>query len=76
MPRPKVPKSDTDPIVARLDAIIRLLIEVNNPKNSEGITEPAAVRVLNSAGLGPTDIAKILGKPRTSVAPYLFGNRD
>jgi hypothetical protein len=49
------------------------MVEGKNPKNEEGITVPDAVRVLYSAGLRPTEIARILGlKNATSVAPYLY----
>ncbi|MGD0477738.1 MAG: hypothetical protein ABSB29_06190 [Nitrososphaerales archaeon] len=71
--RSKIPREATDPITTRLDAIIRLMVEGKNPKNEEGITVPDAVRVLYSAGLRPTEIARILGlKNATSVAPYLY----
>ncbi len=63
-----------DPVTIRLDAIIRLLIESKNPKNKNGITEPEAARILYSAGLEPTEIAKILGlKSKSSVGSYLYG---
>lgn len=64
----KVPR---DAIVIRLDALIRLLIETK--KGKEGFTEATAARVLRSAGLTPTEIARILGKKSaTDVAPYLY----
>lgn len=62
-----------DPILDRLDALIALFIEVNEPKKEEKFNEAVAARILNSAGLTPTEIAKILGKKsRTDVAPYLY----
>lgn len=71
------PRSEQDPLEVRLDAVIRFLVESKNPKNKDGITEPEAARILNSVGLGPTDIAKILGKKsKTSVAAYLYGERE
>ena len=66
-------KTEVDPIVKRLDGLIRLLIELNKPKGQENFTEASAARILNSSGLTPTEIAKILGKKsRTDIAPYLY----
>ena len=61
-------------IVTRLDALLRLFIEINKGEN--GLSEPSAARILKSVGLTPTDIAKILGKKSaTDVAPYLYGKK-
>ena len=69
----RVKKTDNDPIANRLDALIRLFIEMNKPKSQEKFTEAAAARILKSSGLTPTEIAKILGKKSaTDVAPYLY----
>lgn len=64
---------ENDPITNRLDALIGLLIEVNNPRCAKKFNEGVAARILKSAGLTPTEIAKILGKKSaTDVAPYLY----
>mgnify|MGYP001108501249 CR=1 FL=1 len=63
----------TDPITKRLDALIRLFIEMNKPEAKEKFTETVAVRILRSVELTPTEIAKILGKKSaTDIAPYLY----
>lgn len=55
----------------RLDALIRLQIELNKEKDT--FNEAVAARILKSVGLTPTEIAKILGKKAaTDVAPYLY----
>jgi hypothetical protein len=66
-------KTDLDPVINRLDALIRLFIEFNKPKKQEKFNEAVAARMLKSLGLTPTEIAKILGKKSaTDVAPYLY----
>ncbi|MGA2525696.1 MAG: hypothetical protein ABSF79_03650 [Smithellaceae bacterium] len=63
-----------DAIVMRLDALLRLFIEINKGEN--GFSEPSAARILKSSGLTPTDIAKILGKKSaTDVSPYLYSKK-
>jgi hypothetical protein len=63
-----------DPIVKRLDAIIRLIIETNKLKENEKLSEGDVARHLNSVGLSPTEIARILGKKsRTQISKYLYG---
>lgn len=63
-----------DPIVKRLDAIIRLIIETSKLKENEKLSEGNAARHLNSVGLSPTEIARILGKKsRTQISSYLYG---
>jgi hypothetical protein len=64
----------SDPIVKRLDALIRLLIEINKKTDSKKeLTETDAARILKSLDLTPTEIAKILGKrSATDVAQYLY----
>lgn len=60
-----------DPLVTRLDAVLRLLVEINRGK--EGFTEASTARALKSVGLTPTEIARILGKESaTDVAPFLY----
>jgi hypothetical protein len=65
---------EDDPIAKRLDALIRLFIEVNKERREkEKFNEPAAARILYSVGLTPTEIAKILGKKSAQdVSPYLY----
>jgi len=66
-------KTEIDPVTNRLDALIRLFIELNKPKSQEKFSEATAARILKSSGLTPTEIAKILGKKSaTDVAPYLY----
>jgi hypothetical protein len=62
-----------DPSVKRLDAILRLSIEIQRIANS-GFTEKDAAILLNSVGLTPTEIAVILGKKsKDAINPYLYG---
>jgi hypothetical protein len=66
-------EESVDPIKKRLDALIRLLVEINKPKGKEKFNEAVAARLLRSVDLTPTEIAKILGKKsRTEIAPYLY----
>ena len=66
-------KTEIDPVTNRLDALIRLFIEMNKPKSQEKFNEATAARILKSSGLTPTEIAKILGKKSaTDDAPYLY----
>lgn len=66
-------KTANDSISNRLDALIRLFIEVNKPKGEEKLNEATAARILKSTGLTPTEIAKILGKKSaTDVSAYLY----
>lgn len=59
----------------RLDAIIRILVEVNKNK-TKSVSEPEAAVILNSVGLTPTEIARIFGKKsRTEVSGYLYGKK-
>lgn len=59
-------------VTKRLDALIRLFIELNKPDKGK-FTEGDAARLLKSVDLTPTEIAKILGKnSATDVAPYLY----
>jgi len=67
-------KMKNDPVATRLDALIRLFIEMNKgKKEEEKFNEAIAARVLKSVGLTPTEIAKILGKKSAQdVSPYLY----
>jgi len=57
----------------RLDALIRLFIELNKSDPNKNFTEADAAKTLKSVDLTPTEIAKILGKKSaTDVAPYLY----
>ena len=56
----------------KLNAIIRLLIELNKNMNEGKFSIKSAAKMLHSIGLPPKEIADILGyKSRTSVAKYL-----
>jgi len=60
-------------VVKRLDALIRLFIEMNKPDNKGKLNEGEAARLLKSVELTPTEIAKILGKKSaTDVSAYLY----
>lgn len=66
---------DRDPLTKRLDALIRLYVEVN--KENSKMSDTFAARALNSAGLTPTEIAKIFGKKSaTDIAPYLYSKKS
>jgi hypothetical protein len=61
------------PLIKRLDALIRLFIEMNKPNGKKEFNESVAARILKSVDLTPTEIAKILGKKSaTDIAPYLY----
>ena len=60
-------------VLKRLDALIRLFIEMNKPDNKGKLNEGEAARLLKSVDLTPTEIAKILGKnSATDVSPFLY----
>lgn len=63
-----------DPIARRLDALIRLFIEMNkDKKEGEKFNEATTARILKSVDLTPTEIARILGKKSaTAVSQYLY----
>jgi hypothetical protein len=64
---------NSDAIIKRLDALIRLVIEINKNQSEKNFNEGEVARLLNSVDLTPTEIAKILGKKsRTDVAPFLY----
>ena len=76
MPQKQTKKNKANqqyPIVKRLNALIRLLIEMNKPNANKDFNEAIAARILKSLDLTPTEIARILGKKSaTDVAPYLY----
>lgn len=60
-------------VTKRLDALIRLFIEMNKSKTKKEFNNGTAIRILKSVGLAPTEIAKILGKKsRTAISGYLY----
>ena len=61
-------------IEKRLDALIRLFIEMNKPvSDNKNFGEADAARLLKSVGLTPTEIARVLGKKSaTDVSQYLY----
>jgi hypothetical protein len=67
---------ENDKIVKRLDGILYLLVEITATLNQKYKEKSHIVKVLNSIGLTPTEIAHILGyKSRTSVASHLYSKR-
>lgn len=58
-------------IVKRLDALIRILLEIHLSKN-DNFSLTLAVKALKSCGLTPTEIADILGKKRTDITYLLY----
>jgi hypothetical protein len=61
-------------IQRRLDALIRLLVEILTREEAP-LELGEAIRALNSAGLTPLEICKILGKDRTDVSWALYGRQ-
>lgn len=60
-------------IVKRLNAIIRLLIELNKNLGKNEFTIETLVKTLYSLNFSPTEIANILGyKDRRSISKYLY----
>ena len=73
MEKSKDNQNSIDSIEKRLDALIRLFIEMNKPDKKKNFTEAEAARLLKSVDLTPTEIAKILGKKSaTDVSKYLY----
>lgn len=69
-----IDKINLEPVNKRLDGLIRIMLEIHfDKKNRFNLT--TAVKALNSCGLGPTEIANILGKKLTDVAPLLYTKR-
>ena len=60
-------------IEKRLDALIRLFIELNKSDSNKKFTETNIAQILSSVDLTPTEIAKILGKKSvTDISKYLY----
>jgi hypothetical protein len=57
-------------IIKRLDALIRLYIEVIKLDEKIKFGEGDAIRLLKSVDLTPTEIAKILGKKAATDVSY------
>jgi len=75
--RKKDNKIKSDPVVKRLDALIRLFIEMNKPASKKNFNEAMAARILKSLDLTPTEIARILGKKSaTAVSQYLYKKKS
>lgn len=71
MMQSKKSDSNRDPIELRLDALLRLVLEIS--KSKDALSESSAARIFKSVGLTPTEIARILGKKSaTDVAQYLY----
>ena len=63
---------ENEELVKRLDALIRLIYETNVDKEKK-LDKTSFVNILNSVGLTPLEIAKIIGKKSaTDVSPYLY----
>jgi hypothetical protein len=62
-----------DPVVKRLDCLIRLFSEALKATDKKSFNDGHISRLLNSSGLTPTEIARILGKKSASdISPYLY----
>ena len=57
-------------IIKRLDALIRLYIEISKTEKKLKFTEGDAILLLKSVDLAPTEIAKILGKKSATDISY------
>ena len=69
-------KANDEELHAKLNAIIRLLIELNRNVNKDEFNIGSTAKMLHSIGLTPKEIANILGyKSSTDVAPYLYSKR-
>ena len=77
MAKGKPPKTNGNQhLTRRLDAIIRLLLEIMYSMKDAKFNQGTAARSLNSVGLTPTEIATILGKKSpASIAKYLYGKK-
>ncbi len=78
MAKGKPPKSNGNQnLTRRLDVIIRLLLEVMFSMKDAKFNQGTASRTLNSVGLTPTEIARILGKKsRGDIAGYLYKRKE
>jgi hypothetical protein len=77
MAKAKPRKTDgSEYLVRRLDAIIRLLLEIMYGMKVLKFNQTNAARTLKSVGLSPTEIATIFGKKsREDVSQYLYGKK-
>ena len=63
-------------ITTRLDAIVTILLRLAIGDEKRKLKIGDAVRLLHQIGYTPTEIAKSLGKKRSSeVAPYLYSKK-
>ena len=67
-------KARSDGIERRLDALIRMTIEILTNENHKMETGEV-IRALRSAGLTPSEIGKIMGKERTYVSGFIYGSK-
>ena len=63
------PNKKNDPVADRLDVIIRLLLD-RERKQEKDVTIGSQLIMLESAGLRPTDAAKILGPDVNQLSSY------
>lgn len=64
-------ESNNDPVEKRLDVLIRLFIETHNSEKK--LTDAEIANILKSAGLSPTESARIMGKKSaTDISQYLY----
>ena len=61
-------------IEKRLDALIRLFIELNKSDPKKKFREADAARILKSVDLTPTESAKILAPEKTVLLPEISPN--
>jgi len=65
-----------DDLIKRLDALIRVLLENLYTDKNKKFGRKEAIEILNSVGLAPIEIAKILGKKSgTDITPYIYSNK-
>lgn len=68
-------KINLESVNRRLDALIRVLLEIHfDKKNKFKLT--AAVKAMKSSGLDRKDIAGILGKKPSDIDPLLYSKSD
>ena len=66
-------ENERNSLEKRLDAIIRILVEKEKIELGNKFNLGEKIRILNSCGLKPLEIAKIFGKEKSSdIAPYLY----
>lgn len=65
-----------DPLTKRIDALIRIMIEMNRSEKTS-ITDGFAARMLHSSGLSSSEIALILGKKSaTDLNQYIYSKSN